>query len=95
MSPTIAQLLFRTDFISGWWLVGTRRRPRRRRRNWRGRRWWRHRTRHRVRLGQRDVVTFQMLLQTGQLTKRFRAAVHWTLIRSLTYAHQYNSPVCI
>ena len=37
-------------------------------------------------------MAFQMLLQTGQLTKRFRAAVDRTLIRSFTYVRQYNSP---
>jgi len=37
-----------------------------------------------VRLGQRDVVSFEMLLQTGQLPERFRAALHHTPVWSIT-----------
>jgi len=43
-----------------------------------------------VGLGQRHVVTLEMLLQAGQLAERLRASVHHTPVRTVTCNQCYH-----
>ena len=52
-----------------------------------------------VGLGQRHIVTLEMLLQTGQLPERLRTALDHATIRTITYKRRYirnvNSPFLV